>query len=147
MGPSKRSAGERFFLRARGEAVIPGRYRFHLRVGQPLASDCRSVADWDPFLGLMRFGRVLAAVLGHRRRHAALARTPARTPLLSPMPATCATSPVVPSAERPRNTEGGARGLRVTDKASSTAELQALDPARRARSSSSARRCVSSCRT
>ncbi len=29
--------------------------RFHLPVGQPLASDCRPASSWVPFLGLMRF--------------------------------------------------------------------------------------------
>ncbi len=31
-----------------------GQYRFHLRAGQPLASDCRSTSNWDPYLGLMQ---------------------------------------------------------------------------------------------
>ncbi len=44
------------FQRQAEQARAPSRHRFHLPVGQPLASDCRSVADWDPFLGLMRFG-------------------------------------------------------------------------------------------
>ena len=41
-------------MRARGEAPAPSTCRFHLPLGQPLASECRSTADWDPYLGLMR---------------------------------------------------------------------------------------------
>ena len=57
LGPLWPSRGEdTFFCGMQGRTRAPGGYRFHLPVGQPLASDCRSVADWDPFLGLMRFG-------------------------------------------------------------------------------------------
>ena len=43
----------------------PGRFRFHLPVGQPLASDCRLIANGAPFLNIMRFGRFVGAK-GHR---------------------------------------------------------------------------------
>ncbi len=57
-GTLEASRGEGgLFSEAQGERLRPGRYRFHLPVGQPLASDCRSIADWVPFLGLMRCGR------------------------------------------------------------------------------------------
>ena len=49
--------GKGTFLRARGEAVGPGGFPFHLPWTQALASESRSVADWDPILGLMRCGR------------------------------------------------------------------------------------------
>ena len=57
MGPLGRAAGRwELFSEAQGEALTPWGYRFHLPVGQPLASDCRSITDWDPYLGLMRLG-------------------------------------------------------------------------------------------
>ncbi len=56
MGHHWRAAGRGDFFRGQGERLAPGRYRFHLPVGQPLASDCRSTPDWDPYLGIMRLG-------------------------------------------------------------------------------------------
>ena len=52
-GGARGEAG--FFSEVQGRTRTPGRYRFHLPVGQPLASDCRSTSMWDPYLGLMRF--------------------------------------------------------------------------------------------
>ena len=48
--------GAVFFCRMQGRARAPGRYGFHLRFGQPLASESRSTLSWVPFLGLMRLG-------------------------------------------------------------------------------------------
>ncbi len=55
MGPLWLPRREEAFLQVQGERLAPGRDRSHLPVGQPLASDCRSIADWDPYFGLMRF--------------------------------------------------------------------------------------------
>ncbi len=55
-GPMASRGERRLFCRMQGRTGAPGRYRFHLPVGQPLASVSRSVADWDPYLGLMLFG-------------------------------------------------------------------------------------------
>ena len=56
-GTPGQAAGKwELFSEAQGEAARPRGCRFHLRLGQPLASESRSVADWGPFLGLMRFG-------------------------------------------------------------------------------------------
>ncbi len=57
LGPLRLPRGEEaFFCRMQGRTRAPGRCRFHLPVGQPLASECRSVADRVPFLDVMRCG-------------------------------------------------------------------------------------------
>ena len=57
VGAPEASAGRAgFFCKVQGRARTPGRCRFHLPVGQPLASARRSASSGSPFLGLMRCG-------------------------------------------------------------------------------------------
>ena len=55
-GPMASRGERRILSEAQGERLAPGRDRFHLPVGQPLASECRSIVNWDPCFGLMRLG-------------------------------------------------------------------------------------------
>ncbi len=108
--------GNGIFLRAQGEVGTPGRYRIQCSVGQPLASESRSIAIWDLFLGLMRF-RPLGAQGGtchpaegawHRRLASRCTRLPGGHDTRGAEPG--------PGA---RTSAGGAHGSRVTDKESS----------------------------
>ena len=57
--PSWQGAGklEALFESHMRRMLTPWVSRFHLRLGQPLASVSQPASSWDPYLGLMRCGR------------------------------------------------------------------------------------------